>query len=106
MHCRAALAAVASATAAGAPRKRWRAGSLAFPCRRGAVALHVQWGSCRPLPLTSCSSPPAPCTLLLACLSARRFPPPQLGTNKRAKAKREELKNLYAAQRAAAAKAQ
>ncbi len=29
----------------------------------------------------------------------------QLGTNKRAKAKREELKNVYAAQRAAAAKA-
>jgi len=29
----------------------------------------------------------------------------QLGTNKRAKAKREELKNVYAAQRSAAAKA-
>lgn len=29
----------------------------------------------------------------------------QLGTNKRAKAKREELKNMYAAQRAKAAKA-
>ena len=29
----------------------------------------------------------------------------RLGTNKRAKAKREELKNVYAAQRAAAAKA-
>jgi hypothetical protein len=29
----------------------------------------------------------------------------QLGTNKRAKAKREELKSVYAAQRAAAAKA-